>query len=405
MEDIREDPSMAEGRYETEVIYEVVDNSRRRRTLAAVLVVLILLLIGVGWFVWSVSRPAGVPSKSVTKNFEWVRSIYGWGKGADELLKGPVDVAVAPDGTIWTVSGKTTLVGFRPDGTASRVVPFARGMEEGQVNSIEGMDVGEDGVIYAADYGQNKVHAISAEGEILRSIGIQLPIEVAVRGDMLAVAAANGVAVFTTDGELVSQFASRGNGRDQVDLPHGIVWVDDDTILVSDTHNRRVKAYSPDGKLEYVAPASMEVAVRPGVMPSEGERVAAETPYQLPSGMTLDAAGRPILVDPFNFEIYALSSEDASITAKWGEFGYSDGQFAYPTGIDYDPARDYFVVADTANNRLQVIALPGSGGGALAGLRRSLSGPIWLCAIPLMLLLMAAAIGVGQRRRRTRQEL
>ncbi len=402
MEDVRASDGPSEGQYVTEVVYEEVDNGRQRKLLLAVLVVLVILFSGVGIFVWRVSQPAGLPTAETTDDFEWIRSIYGWGTSPEELLNGPVDVAVAPDGTIWTVSGKTTLVGFLPDGRAQQVFAYERGGEEGQVGSIEGLDVGDDGLIYAADYGLNVVHVISPQGEILRTIGVQLPIEVAVRGDRLAVAAGPGIAVFTTDGELVSQFGSRGNGEDQVDLPHGIVWQSDDVILVSDTQNRRIKAYSPDGRLLYVAPESMRTATRAGVMSSEGEREAADTPYQLPSGMTLDGSGRPILVDPFNFEIYALASTDASITARWGGFGYGDGEFAYPTGIDYDAERDYFVVADTANNRLQIVGLPGSGGSALAGLRRTISGPVWLCSIPLVLLLIAVLVAVRRRAERKR---
>src|SRR5580698_9716947 len=35
----------------------------------------------------------------------------------------------------------------------------------------------------------------------------------------------------------------------------------------------------------------------------------------------------------------------------------------YPTGIAYDKTRDWFAVADTSNNRVQIIRLPGTGGG------------------------------------------
>ena len=389
------------GHYETEVTYEVIESGpSRRRVLAAVLVVLMILLAVAGVFVWNISRPAGAPAEAAAGGMSWVRSIYGWGDQPAELLQTPVDAAVAPNGTIWTVSGKTTLVGFNPDGTLERLVPFERGDEDGKVVSIEGMDVGDDGTIYLADFGRNAVHAVSPQGEMELSILVQQPSEVAVRGDRIAVAAAQGIAVFTTDGELVAQWGSRGNAADQVDIPHGIAWVDDDTIIVADTHNRRVKAYFPDGRLKYIAPAAMEVAPDAGIDAGMDSTEDTSTPYQLPSGMTVDGSGRVLLVDPFVFAIMAVDPADGELTETWGDFGATDGTFAYPTGIDYDAERDYFVVADTANNRLQVIELPDSGGSALAGAKRALDGPVWLCSIPLALLLIAIILWISKRRRK-----
>jgi len=397
-------PERTGGHYETEVVYEVVEATGRRRVLAAILVILMLLLIAVGVFVWSTSRPAGVPQPAGGDDMNWIRSIYGWGEAPSDLLRGPVDVAVAPDGTIWTVSAKRTLVGFNTDATLERIVAFPRGEGDGQVISIEGMDVGDDGNIYLCDYGRNAVHVVSPQGEMLLTIGIQTPSEVAVRGDLMAVATVNGIAVLTTEGELVSQWATRGNGPDQVDIPHGIVWVDDDTIVVADTHNRRIKGYSADGRLKYIWPEAMEVAPKVGVTSGmESLEETSVTPFQLPSGMTVDGAGRVLMVDPFVFAIMHIAPDSGELVESWGDFGSADGLFAYPTGIDYDPDRDYFVVADTANNRLQIVELPGSGGSALAGVRRTLSGPVWLCAIPLVLLVIAAALQLSERKRR-RQE-
>lgn len=397
-------PERQGGHYEEEVTYEVIESGgSKRRILAIILVILMLLLITATVFVVNAGKPAGAPTGASDNGMNWVRSIYGWGELPTELLQTPVDAAVAPNGTIWTVSGKTTLVGFNPDGSLERLVSFPRGAEDGQVVSIEGMDVGDDGTIYLADFGRNAVHVVSPQGEMTLSIRIEAPSEVAVRGDRIAVAAASGIAIVTREGDLVAQWGSRGNAADQVDIPHGIVWVDDDTLLVSDTHNRRIKAYSADGRLKYVAPSAMEVAPDAGVRSAMDSGETTMTPYQLPSGMTLDAAGRVLLVDPFVFSIMGVNAEDGELIDTWGDFGAKDGTFAYPTGLDYDAARDYFVVADTANNRLQILELPGSGGNALARARRVLDGPVWLCSIPLLLLVAAFVLWISKRRNK-RQE-
>jgi len=393
------------GHYETETVTEVVDYRRRHWVLSLVLVLLVLLLGAGAYYVWRVSQPVGAPQGAEADGMEWIRSIYGWGELPTQLLVSPTDVAMAPDGTLWTISSKTTIVGFNPDGSAVRVLPFERGGQPGQVGSIEGLDVDEAGNLYLADFGLGKVHVVSPTGTFIREYQAQLASEVAVEGDRIAVATLNGIVIYDTQGQVISQFGTRGNQKDQFDNPHGIAWGADGNLYVSDTLNRRIKAYSPDGRLIYIAPKSMETAKRAGVQAGREMTGTPQTPYQVPSGMTRDAAGRILLVDPFNFSIMAHDSKTGTITASFGEFGSADGMFAYPTGMDYDTGRDYFVVADTANNRLQIVRLPGSGGNALqSALRRLLDGPVWLCLFPLGLLVLALMLWYLKRRWRNRDE-
>lgn len=399
-------PPETPGHYEIETVIEVVDSRRRHRALAAILVLLVLLLAAGAYFVWTQSTPPGAPASAVAPDgLQWIRSIYGWGETPRELLQAPTDAAVAPDGTIWTISGKTTVVGFNPDGSPVRVLAFERGGQKGQVGSIEGVDVDDQGNLYLADFGLGKVHVVSPEGRFITEYEAQLPSEVAVDGDRVAIATVFGVVIYDgKDGTVISQFGTRGNQADQFDIPHGIVWGDDGNLYISDTLNRRIKAYTPEGRRLYIAPETMTTAKRAG-MRSKEESAPTGTPYQLPSGMTRDAAGRLVLVDPFSFKIMAHRSSDGSVTQTWGEYGSADGKFAYPTGIDYDTERDYYVVADTANNRLQIVRLPGSGANeTLSALRRVLDGPVWLCLIPFVLLLGAILLFWLQNRRRRRAE-
>lgn len=400
-------PEAPKGRYRTEVVIEEIDNSRQRRVLSILLVVLLVLLSVVGYFVWQFTRISGAPAnKTKPDGMTWMRSIYGWGKTPDTLLNDPTDAAVAPDGTIWTISNKTTVVGFNPNGTPKKVVAFQRGGGEGQVGSIEGLAVGEDGLVYLADFGLNEIHVMDPNGTILRSWGVQLPNDLAVKDGKVAVAAAYGIGVFDTNGKLINQFGSRGGHEEQVDLPHGIAWGQDGNIYVADTQNKRIKAYRPDGRLIYIMPESQKFAKRQSSLAEGMSENATDTnPYQLPAGMTVDGAGRVVLVDPFDFSIMAHDPKTGRVTNEWGEYGREDGSFAYPTGIDYDESRDYYVVADTTNNRLQIIQLQGSGGSAaLSNVRRMFDGPVWVCLIPLLLLLAAFVLSVMRRRKRNAAE-
>ncbi|MDI6901753.1 MAG: NHL repeat-containing protein [Anaerosomatales bacterium] len=388
--------SAVEGdvQYVEERVVEYVTNRRQRGLLIIALVALFLLLIGLIVGVTMLSSPVGAPTEGdLPEDIEWVRSIYGWGTAPEQALASPVDAAVAPDGTIWVVSGKTTIVAFEPDGSLERLVELPFGEGEGQVSALEGLDVADDGSVYVCDYGNNKVIVLSPEGELTNEWSVQLPNEIAVQGDRVALAAAFGVGVFTTEGEPISTWGSRGAGLENFDLPHGIAFGENGEVFVSDTHNERVKAYTQDGRLLWVSRTS-------GVPASEASAEATGSAYQLPAGMTFDAAGRLLVVDPFEFAIFALDPETGDITDRYGDFGSADGLFAYPTGVSYDDARDWFVVADTANNRVQIIRLAGSGGNAVvAAIATAFDRPIWLFLLPILLLLAALAVAVARRKR------
>lgn len=391
-------------RYRAETVVEVQHNTSRRRILAVAIAIIALLLLTVCGFMWKLATPLGAPDDAnLPEGIEWVRSIYGWGPTPAELLTQVVDASVAPDGTIWTVSSHNTLVAFDPNGTAKLVRRYEFGGHEGQFGSIEGIEVADNGEIYLADFGQEKIQVVNSQGDVVRSWHVPTPLEVAIQGDRVAVATWNGVAITDTNGELIATWGTRGPAKDQFDGAHGIAFDEGGNVYVSDTQNRRIKKYSPDGRLLWLMPKVQEQATSAGV--SISSDASGTIPYQIPSSMTFDSAGRLVLVDPFEFQIKAHDPENGEITSSYGEFGPEDGLFAYPTGIDYDPARDYFVVADTANNRLQIIRLPESGGNVISRVRGAISGPVWLCSIPLILLLVAAITATRARRKRGRSDV
>jgi hypothetical protein len=87
-----------------------------------------------------------------------------------------------------------------------------------------------------------------------------------------------------------------------------------------------------------------------------------------------------------------------------GDYGVADGFFAYPTGIDYDETRDWFAVADTFNNRVQILRIPGSGGSPLAPIIGAFRTPMCVFCIPFILLVVAAILAVMRRRRQREEE-
>jgi DNA-binding beta-propeller fold protein YncE len=392
--------------YYEETIVEYVDNGGRRRILIVILILLVLLLSAVGYFVVRLARPAGSPTSSeLPKGVTWVRSFYSFGPGVDQALVSPTATDIGSDGTIWTIASKRYIVGFSPSGQVRRVIAPQLGPGEGQVTSLEGVAVGDDGSVYVTDFGNNRIDVFSAAGAFVRSWAVQLPQVIDVKGNRVAVAASNGIGLFDTSGKLIAKWGSRGTGNDQVDLPHGILIGQDNNVYVADTHNRRVTAFSANGRILWriadpnktganLASTDASVPVVNGVKQS----------LFLPTGLAQDSAGHLLLTDTFSFEVAVMDPKaKGRIIARYGEEGQRDGQFAYPTGVSYDRDRDWIAVADTSNNRVQIIRIPGTGGSAVRrGLKSITDTPIWLCSIPLFLLLLA--VFLWRRGRRTEDE-
>lgn len=383
----------------TETVVEYVDNRRQRTILSAILVLLFLLLIGIGWFVLRISQPINAPTREdLPKGVTWIRSIYAFGNTAEQMLVAPVDTAVGPDGTVWTTTNKRVVVGYGPNGDVRRIISRPLSGKPGDFIAIEGIGVSGDGTLYVADYGKNAIMRFRPDGTYIDEWRVQLPIEVDVKDQTVAVASAAGVALFDLDGDLINQWGSRGSGDEEFDLPHGIVIGPDNNIYVSDTQNHRVKAYSREGRLLWTKQAKVKSGLS---SKAESETVdGIRQNMQIPSGMTIDGAGRLLLVDPFEFQVLVLDTKKkGQVVARYGEFGSEDGRFGYPTGISYDEARDQFSIADTANNRVQLIRLPNTGGSIVRrGLANFTDKPLWLCSIPLLLLLAAIIVAVRKRR-------
>jgi DNA-binding beta-propeller fold protein YncE len=233
-----------------------------------------------------------------------------------------------------------------------------------------------------------------------------------VRGGKIAVAAGPGVAVFTPEGKMIVQVGtSRGWGTDQFDLPHGIVQGPEGNIYVADTQNRRIKALSPTGRILWMLGDAPDRS-KPGAGDVRSKNSTTTTaPFLLPSGMTMDGKGDLVVVDPFKFRIAIVDAKSGKVVtekradgspgraAYYGDYGQADGMFAYPTGISYDKTRDWFAVADTSNNRVQIIRLPNTGGSITAPIVGGFRWPMLVCCIPWILLLIAAMMLYNRRRK------
>jgi sugar lactone lactonase YvrE len=202
-------------------------------------------------------------------------------------------------------------------------------------------------------------------------------------------------------GSPIKVLGSQGKGDNQFMSVRGVAISKDDTIYVVDQYNNRLSAYDRNGTRKWIKTLGKAGNQKPVANSTSS---AGGGTMQLPAEITIDGAGQLVIVDPFGFNLVVLDPNTAKVKATYGDAGAQDGKFTYPSGIAYDPTRDWFAVADTMNGRVQIVRLPNSGGSALAAVNRSFSGPLRACLFPLLLLVLAIVAGIIWRVLRRRKE-
>jgi len=417
--------SQAEAFEYVEEIVEYRDTRALRTGLIIVLVILVLLLVGVGYFVLTLTNGKGGAAKqSGSDKMEWVRSIYGWGDTQDKKLVTPNSVAVGPDGMIWTNSRNRYAVAFNPDGSFDRILMSNPSTESAEatakatspaspmgnastqpaagqgVSAIFSLDVNSDNNLFIGDDALENVLKFTPEGKLENGWNIPGIVKMTANGSRVAVITKGSLGVFNQKtGTPVFNFGSRGQGKDQFDLPVGVHLDDAGNVYVADTQNQRVRKYAPSGRLLWDAGTPPD-RKNPKTHDARNAE-AVKGIFELPTGVTTDANGRVIVIDAFKYQIVVLDGASGKKLATYGEYGTADGQFNNPSAIAYDSSRDYFVIGDTDNNRLQVVRIPGSSKATVnTAVRRAMDRPIWILCLPFLILFVAAVITAMLNRKR-----
>jgi sugar lactone lactonase YvrE len=390
-----------------------VKSRRGRRILGLVLIVL-LLLLGLGvYLLFRLMVPAGgkLLEQTDKTGLTWVRSIYGMSNAPKDQLERTQAAVAAPDGTIWVVDGAhRALIHFSADG---RYLGNSKGPARAPLSAPGRFTIGTDGRFYVTDSTDNAVRVLDPAGNDVGSFGVPKPVSVAVSEDRIVVGSVAGFAITDKAGKPIKVIGTRGKGDNQFDYVHGVGIGPNGNIYIADSFNNRLSAYDPTGKRLWIVrtgPPGNSAGLDGGrLTPKATKDVALKgtNALQLPVGMTIDGAGRIVLVDYFDSSIAVFDPKNGALIAKYGEIGGEDGQFFYPTSISYDPQTDQFAIADSMNARAQIVRIPGSGSGngALAMVRRALAGPLRACLFPLAVILLAFLgwlVSRALRRRRAR---
>jgi tripartite motif-containing protein 71 len=227
----------------------------------------------------------------------------------------------------------------------------------------------------------------SGDGELLRPAGIA----VEKNGNIIVDDSGNcRLQVFTPEGKLVAQCGKAGSGDGEFNQPWGITTDKDGNIYVADWKNHRVQKLSAQGKflmkigtygeLPRSDDAYAVTYLGPYVSSLPESRYPKAGLLNHPTDVAVDTDGDIYVSDWGNHRVSIFEADgtpltnlygDAHIFSKWAQQSVDANpdmmkayrrvnnlqplwRFCFPTAVDFNPATDEIIVADSQRNRLQV---------------------------------------------------
>jgi hypothetical protein len=162
-----------------------------------------------------------------------------------------------------------------------------RGVLAGELAAPMALAAADDGRLYLVEWGASQVRVYDAArapsgrfgGRGDAAVPLRAPRDVAVRGDVVAVADTinHRVALFDRSGRPRGQLGTPGTGPTELNGPGSVALAPDGSIHVADTGNSRVQVFGADGRLQ---------------------RTYGRGALQRPRCVRLDAAGHAWVADP-----------------------------------------------------------------------------------------------------------
>ncbi|OQB28119.1 MAG: Serine/threonine-protein kinase PknD [Chloroflexi bacterium ADurb.Bin180] len=140
------------------------------------------------------------------------------------------------------------------------------------------------------------------------------------------------VEVYSADGQLVQTIGSQGTGPGQFQEPWGIAVAPDGHVYVADTWNHRIEKFDAQGR--FVATW--------GTFGDTGGLLGAPDVLYGPRDIAVTPDGNLIVSDTGNKRLIKFSPEGTFI-AQWGGGGSLPGQFLEPCGVAVDAAGNIYV--------------------------------------------------------------
>jgi sugar lactone lactonase YvrE len=273
-------------------------------------------------------------------------------------------VTIGPEDRVYLItrgncphSGDHPVIVLEPDGT------FVRSFGEGLFEFTHAIAFGVDGMLYCTDVAGHRIQVFTPEGAHVRTIaGPTSPSDTGFTTDFRTivraagpfnqptkmVTAANGdlfasdgyanarVHHFTPGGDLRKSWGAPGDGHGAFNIPHSVLVLPDERVLVCDRENNRIQIFDLNGKYleewsDLARPDDVCVDDAGNVYVAElGERAALYPFMEIPYGND-----RPARVSVLDLQ--------GQVLMRWGDTLDSPIQFDAPHGIAVDSRGNIYV--------------------------------------------------------------
>jgi len=163
-----------------------------------------------------------------------------------------------------------------------------------------------------------------------------------------------------------NEFGGSGNGEGEFDLPSGLaLQTDNDMLYIADTDNNKIQIIDVDGNCS----GSDELADDVCFVDEFGGSGNGEGEFNNPSGLTLDISNDILYIaDTDNDRIQIIDvdgncsgsdelADDVCFVDEFGELGDGDEEFKNLSALVFHSTDDLLFVADTDNDRIQAFEL------------------------------------------------
>jgi len=301
-----------------------------------------------------------LPEDEYEKKRIQISAVASWGSygGGSGQFNYPKGIALDAEGRVYVTDSQNHRVEvFDADGRFLRQWG-SQGNAPGQFQEPWGIAVDKEGNVYVADTWNHRIQKFDAQGRFVQQWGIfgdtagvlgatnvfygPRDIVLDSEGNLLVSDTGNKrILKFTPDGKFLAQWGGGGALDGQFREPVGLAVDKDGNIYVADTWNQRIQKF--DAKFNFL--------MQWPVLGWESESVVNK-PY-----IAVDSQGNVYATAPEYHRVVKFDSA-GKIQAVWGLYGSDISSLNMPTGIALD-AQDNIYVVDSANHRvLKFAAIP-----------------------------------------------